>query len=143
MSVFSDVKLVTAPRIPISDGGEVIRGLAIDDDGYCGFGEAYLTKSPPGAVRAWKKHLRMTLNLTVVSGDVWFVFLNKSGVPEFAKISERNGVRLTVPPGLWFGFKNAGPEDSLILNVADITHDPDEMVRVDKNEISFDWEGLH
>jgi hypothetical protein len=47
-------------------------------------------------------------------------------------IGENNYVRITVPPGIWFGFKGEYAPKSLVLNLASITHDPDEVERLPK-----------
>ena len=59
-----------------------------------------------GAVKAWKQHRRMTLNLVVPVGNVRFVFLADEGKAQREEtIGVSNYVRLTVPPGVWFGFQ--------------------------------------
>ena len=63
---------------------------------------------------------------------------------EGAKREEMAGpdryVRLTVPPGIWFGFRGLVAPYSLLLNVADIPHDPTEIERKDREAFMFDWE---
>ena len=46
--------------------------------------------------------------------------------------------RLTVSPGLWLAFKGLG-EDNLVLNIADIRHNPIEADNRDLEDISYDW----
>jgi dTDP-4-dehydrorhamnose 3,5-epimerase len=82
----------------------------------------------------------MTLNLIVPSGSVKFVFFDKT----FKKltslvIGDENYSRITVPPGIWFGFMGVGPGLNLILNIADIEHDPNEVERMSQSELNFDW----
>ena len=48
-------------------------------------------------------------------------------------------VRLTVPPGIWFGFKGKAAGKSLLLNIADIVHEPNEVLSKPKSEILYDW----
>jgi dTDP-4-dehydrorhamnose 3,5-epimerase len=47
--------------------------------------------------------------------------------------------RLIVPPGIWTGFKSLHEGSSLLMNVADIEHDPDEQINIDISEIEFNW----
>jgi hypothetical protein len=47
--------------------------------------------------------------------------------------------RLTVPPGLWTGFRGLADETSVMLNVANIEHDMDEADRVPETEFFFSW----
>ena len=82
----------------------------------------------------------MTLNLVVPIGKVQFVFLDGEGACRQEIVGTCNYVRLTVPPGLWFGFRGLAEPLSLILNLADIPHDPREVERKAIGDIKFDWE---
>jgi dTDP-4-dehydrorhamnose 3,5-epimerase len=109
------------------------------DPGYIDFGEAYFSWIEEGAIKAWKKHHRMTLNLVVPVGHVRFVFtsgLEASAVRD-VELGEHHYCRLTVPPGAWFGFQ--GIRRSLILNLADMPHDDAEVDRLPIEAIAFDW----
>ena len=55
-------------------GGDVWHVLKSSESSYDGFGEAYFSWLEPGAIKAWKKHLQMTMNLVVPIGKVRFVF---------------------------------------------------------------------
>ena len=57
----------------------------------------------------------MTLNLTVPIGKVLFVFMDGNNNFREEIIGEKFYNRVTVPPGLWFGFKNLSRSKSLIL----------------------------
>ena len=48
-------------------------------------------------------------------------------------------MRLTIPPNVTFGFMGIGKGENLVLNVASIEHDPDEMVNVKIEDIEYDW----
>ena len=50
--------------------------------------------------------------------------------------------RLTVPPGIWHAFKGHNHDLNLILDVADMEHQPDEIIRIDLDKIPFDWSSL-
>ena len=54
-------------------GGDVLRAMKRSDLGYLGFGEAYFSTVELGAVKAWKRHRKMVLNLIVPIGAVRFV----------------------------------------------------------------------
>ena len=125
--------------IPVS-GGDVFHAMKEIDDGYKGFGEAYFSMIEPGAVKAWKRHLKMTLNLVVPIGEVLFHFVDSDGGKKSLIIGPSNYLRLTVPPKIWFGFKGMGDNKSLLLNIADIAHDPGEVERKEVDEILVIWE---
>ena len=125
-------------RITVS-GGDVLHAMRKDSPGYNGYGEAYFSIIEPSAIKAWKKHSDMTLNLVVPLGMVRFVFTDGDGDFFIKEIGEQNFARLTVPPGIWFGFTGLGSGESLILNISNILHDPDEVERRERHEIPFDW----
>ena len=54
-------------------------------------------------------------------------------------LSRENYGRLTVPPNLWLAFKGVGVQESLLLNVASIPHDPNEVERRSLEEIDYNW----
>jgi len=128
-----------------ADSGSVYHGLKNTDKGFKEFGEVYFSSVKKDVIKAWKLHKEMTLNLVVPVGEVLFSFIDvREESNTFNKtfkinISQKPYCRLTVPPGIWFGFKGISDGLNLICNVADIPHDPDEMVRKKINEIDMDW----
>ena len=59
-------------------------------------------------------------------------------------LSRENYRRLTVPPGLWMGFQGMGRGLNLLLNIADIPHDPTECegLEHDGDRIDYRWSQL-
>lgn len=135
--------LVTPMRRIETVGGDVLHAIKQSDKGYAGFGEAYLSWASAGAVKGWKRHTRMTMNIVVPVGQVRFVFseVNEFGVDEFRveEIGVERYVRITVPPGIWFGFKGLITPRSLVLNIASIPHDPNEVERLPLSDINYVW----
>ena len=125
-------------RIPVS-GGDVLHAMKKSDNGFTGFGESYFSQIESNVVKAWKKHLKMTLNLIVPIGRVRFVFMDNDGLFREEIIGDGNYARLTVPPGIWFGFKGDYENTSLILNIANIEHSPEEIERKDISKIKYNW----
>lgn len=128
-----------------SNDGSVMHGLKQNEDEFISFGEAYFSTVNYNSIKAWKLHTKMTLNLIVPSGEVLFHFLDKrkdsKSYNKFERImlSENNYFRLTVPPNIWFGFKGISKRTSIILNIADMIHDPNEVLRKNQDEIDVDW----
>lgn len=131
--------LVTPLKRIFVEGGDVLHAMKRTDPGAVDFGEAYFSLIKRGAVKAWKRHLRMTLNLVVPTGRVSFVFVDCLGNIREEIIGIEYYVRLTVPPGIWFGFNGLSEPFSLILNVADITHDPAEVERRPLAAFNYSW----
>lgn len=122
-------------------GGKVIKGIRLSEMDPREFGEFYFSAIDFEVVRAWKRHKRMTMNLFVPEGLVRFVFIVEDEYLEF-KIGEgARTARLTVPPGIWFGFQGLGMNNNLIANIASIEHDPAEIERVDDAYFDFEWSG--
>ena len=142
MGVVSLMDILVTPlrRIP-TIGGDVMHALKDSDDGFNGFGEVYFSWVEQGAIKAWKYHQHMTLNLVVPLGEISFVFHIKDQENCFRteNIGEEQYVRLTVPPGIWFGFQGRGSGQSLLMNLADMAHDPDEVLRKKTSEIVYNW----
>ncbi|MBF0219770.1 MAG: dTDP-4-dehydrorhamnose 3,5-epimerase [Gammaproteobacteria bacterium] len=138
--IFTPQKIIPVP------GGDVYRAVRLGDVGFTGFGEAYFSTFVPGAVKAWKRHRVMTLNLVVPVGSVLIVMVDtrlgsvSEGGMEVRTLAHSDYGRLTVPPGIWFGMKGLGLAPSIILNVADIVHDPDEVDRKNQDEIAYAWD---
>ena len=135
-----DILVTPLKRIP-TVGGDVMHGLKKSDNGFNGFGEVYFSWVEQGAIKAWKCHQRMTLNLIVPVGEVSFVFhlTNQKNSFRTENIGEERYLRLTVPPGIWFGFQSIASERSLLTNLADMAHDPDEVLRKKTFEIDYNW----
>jgi dTDP-4-dehydrorhamnose 3,5-epimerase len=136
--------IIVTPLLRIeTTGGDVLRALKQNDVGYAGFGEAYFSWVSAGSVKAWKRHTRMTMNVVVPLGQVRFVFryVNTDGIEEFRveEIGVDHYARLTVPPGIWFGFQGLAEPQSLVLNIASIPHDPNEVERLALSDINYTW----
>ncbi len=140
--ILADILLTPLSRIEAA-GGDVLHAMKQGDVGYVRFGEAYFSWVSAGAVKAWKRHTRMTMNLIVPVGQVRFVFRlsNTDGADEFRveEIGVDRYARITVPPGIWFGFQGLRTPQSLVLNIASIPHDPNEVERLTLSDINYAW----
>ena len=130
--------------------GDVYHAMKCVDPGYISFGEAYFSSILCGLVKAWKCHLRMTLNLVCMVGKIHFILYdgreNSSTYGEFMEVtlSPENPKlyrRITIPPGVWMAFVGIDEGKSMLLNVADIPHDPAEQVNIpmEESNIKFDF----
>lgn len=131
-------------RIP-TNGGDVLHAIKKTDLGFVGFGEAYFSWIQPGSIKPWKMHKEMTLNLVVPIGSICFVFLKvQDNEPRIRveKVGVDRYVRLTVPPRTWFAFKGLSSTPSLLMNIANIVHDPAEIERCELDRYHLDWDLL-
>jgi len=137
--------ILTPQKIVSVEGGNVLHAMKRDDPGYTGFGEAYFSRVESQAIKAWKRHRKMTLNLVVPVGLIRFIIVDdrneKAAKPHYQEVilSKDNYNRLSVPPMVWVGFQGLSKGNAMLLNIASIPHDPDESDSKDINEIEFDW----
>ncbi len=142
--VIADVLVTPLKRIDGAEGG-VMHALRASAPGFAGFGEAYFSEIHCDATKKWRRHRRMTLNLVVPRGNVRFVIFDDRGASPsravFAEytIGEMNYIRLTVPPGLWMAFRGEGPGTSLILDITNEEHDPQESDIKELSAIDYVW----
>jgi dTDP-4-dehydrorhamnose 3,5-epimerase len=121
--------LYTPLRRIATPQGEVRHGLKASDPGFAGFGEVYFSEVIGGAVKGWKRHRRMTMNLIVVIGTVGFTLHDGADLRRDHVLSAEEDARygrLTVPPGIWMAFQGIGRGCNLLMNVASCAHDPEE-----------------
>ena len=126
--------------------GDVFHGMKKSDQGFSGFGEAYFSTINFEDTKPWKKHLEMTLNFVVPMGEIRFVIYddreNSSTKKCFFDVTlgENNYQRITIPPGVWVAFNGVGATYNLLLNLANLEHDPNEIERMENlSEISYKW----
>ena len=143
-----DGVLVTPLKIIHDDRGAVMHMLRADAPHFRGFGEIYFSAVNPGAVKAWKRHREMTLNLAVVAGRLRLVLYDdRTGSATHGDVQEivfgpDDGYALvTVPPGVWSGFACADDVPALMANCATLMHDPAEAETLppDTDRIPYRW----
>lgn len=141
---------VTATELrQISDErGAVLHMLRCDAPEFTRFGECYFSEVLPGAVKAWKRHRVQTQNLAVPVGRIRLVIYDgRENSPTLGRILVQElgrpdaYLRLSIPPGLWYGFACLGNTPALLANCADMPHQPSESeVRaIDDPSIPYSW----
>ena len=119
--------------------GDIFHAMKKSDDGYDGFGEAYFSTIHKDTIKGWKKHTKMTLNLVVPVGAIEFVVYDENTKKFFSVVlSQDNYQRLTVKAGLWMAFIGM-EENSMLLNLASIEHNPQEAENIELSEIQYEW----
>lgn len=129
--------------------GYLMEILRSDDELFRNFGQAYITVAYPGVVKAWHYHKEQVDTFTIISGMGKFVLYDrrkksktKGEVNEFF-IGDKNPMLIQIPVGVCHGFKAAGIEPAIALNIPDQVYNyeaPDEM-RIDPydDSIPYDW----
>lgn len=120
--------LLTPLKIIPNEKGDILHALKATEQSYTGFGEAYFSTVKNACFKGWKRHTAMTLNLIVPIGAIKFYIVDDRGplYVESVTLSKDHYCRLTIPPGVWLGFKGMGMEENILLNIASIPHDPNE-----------------
>jgi dTDP-4-dehydrorhamnose 3,5-epimerase len=138
-AVTAEILLTPLRRIEGPSGG-VLHALKASAPGFAGFAEAYFSEIHQGAIKGWRRHNRVTLNLIVPRGGVLFV-LHDDRAGGFADhhIGESNYSRLTIPPGFWGACRGESPGTSLILDIIDEEHDPAESETCPLPSFAYSW----
>jgi dTDP-4-dehydrorhamnose 3,5-epimerase len=142
------VKSKTLRVIP-DDRGWLMEILRADDpDFFEKFGQAYVSATYPGVVKAWHYHQRQIDNFACVTGMVKLVLIDtRPGSPTEGAVNEfwlgtQNPMLVQVPNLVYHGWKNIGQDVALVVNVPSEPYrygDPDEY-RVDPHGmLPYDW----
>lgn len=127
--------------------GAVLHMLRNDSPEFTTFGECYFSEVFPKAIKAWKQHSVQTQNISVPVGRIRFVLfdnrphLSEDILEKFELGRPDNYQRITVPPGIWYGFSCIGNESALLVNCADLPHTPGESIVLpyDTDQIPYAW----
>lgn len=141
---YKDLKLIPDER------GFLMEILRRDDPLFQGFGQAYVTAAYPGVVKAWHYHEKQTDHFCVLAGMAKVVLYDaREGSPTKGEINEfylgeqRRGL-VVIPPGVYHGYKNIGPEVVLLLNLPTETYNyaaPDEFRAAPHGgPVPYDWD---
>jgi dTDP-4-dehydrorhamnose 3,5-epimerase len=131
MGVIDGVAL-TPLKIIEGAAGNVLHALKRQEESFAGFGEAYFSTVNKGQAKGWKKHREMVLNIVVPAGEILFVLYDaRLQSPTMGQVQEvvlgpAQYCRMTVPPGIWMGFRGQAEGLNMLLNIASIPHDPAE-----------------
>ena len=129
------------------DRGAVLHMLRADAPHFERFGEIYFSLVNPGAVKAWRRHRRATMNLAVPVGDALVVLYDdrsdspSRGLAIDIPTGQSDYCLITIPAGVWSGFAGVGDRPAVIANCATEPHDPDEIDRrpADDPAIPYVW----
>jgi dTDP-4-dehydrorhamnose 3,5-epimerase len=134
---------LTPLKIIEAETGSVRHGMKNGDMGFRGIEEVYFSTVKFGAIKGWKKHLKMTLNLIAISGIIKFILYDER---ETSKSYEKTGTiqlsldnyqRLTVPPGIWVSFSGLDRQLNMLVNIANMIHNPDEALNLSIDDEKF------
>lgn len=141
--ILTDLKIIGDER------GEIRHFMRCDRPPFDKFGEVYFSMVYPNVVKAWHSHKVMTINYVCVVGVVLIGLCDRRPLsPTFGRTEahiladhDLSYRMLTIPPGVWNGFRTTvgWAEPSIIANCATHPHDPDEIERYPLEEVDFHW----
>jgi dTDP-4-dehydrorhamnose 3,5-epimerase len=132
----------------VDQRGAVLHMMRADSPLFQGFGEIYFSLVRPGVVKAWKRHLQITQHFAVPVGKIRLVLYDdRPTAPSRGRLEEYVLGRpeyyclIRIPPLLWYGFQGLGTAPSLVANLTDYVHDPQESEGLppDSAAIPYGW----
>jgi dTDP-4-dehydrorhamnose 3,5-epimerase len=129
--------------------GRLMEILRCDDACFEQFGQMYMTTNYPGVVKAWHFHKLQTDNVCCLKGMIKIVLYDaregsetKGETNEFF-IGDHNPMLVTIPPGIYHGWKCISNEESIVISAPTEPYNyqqPDEYrLPPDTDEIPYDW----
>jgi dTDP-4-dehydrorhamnose 3,5-epimerase len=145
-SAIEGVGIVPLRRIP-DERGTIYHMLRADDPHFIDFGEIYFTSIYPGVVKGWHRHREMTLNYACIFGRIKLVLYDDrpgsatAGTLQELFLGPDQYVLVTIPPGIWTGFKGMTEPQAIVANCCTHPHDPARTDRLDPfdNDIPYGW----
>jgi dTDP-4-dehydrorhamnose 3,5-epimerase len=142
------VKVKPLRMIPDERGWlmEVLR--ADESELFSKFGQAYVSATYPGVVKAWHYHRQQTDNFACLSGMIKLVLVDtREGSPTNGAVNEfflgaENRTLVQIPPLVYHGWKCISTEMSMVLNLPTEPYhyaEPDEYRLDPHGTLPYDW----
>ena len=134
--------IVTSLKQISHEKGDIYHGIKQSESSFKSFGESYFSFINYNEIKAWKRHHKMVCNIVVPVGEVELILFDQretsitKGEKMNINLGASNYKRITIPPGIWYGFKGVSQNENLLHNLASIEHDPDEQENVPLNTFS-------
>ena len=142
-----DGVLVKPLRLLRNERGQLMEVQRRDDDEFKGFGQAYVTQSFAGVVKAWYRHRVQTDQVAVVTGTVKLVLYDDRadsrthGQVDEIMMGDSAPRLVVIPSGVWHGFQAVGETSAFLLHLNSEPYradDPDEE-RLDPDDPSIPY----
>ena len=134
---------LTENKIINHPDGDILHIIKKSSFGFCGFGEVYASSIHKDKIKGWKRHNKITINLTVIEGIIKFAIYDDrvdsktyKEINTFTLGPDLKFSRLTIISGLWVAFKGLD-ENNLLINVIPKEHDKNEADNMPLNFINF------
>ena len=135
-------------RLIPDERGFLLEMLRADDELFSTFGQAYVSGTYPGVVKAWHYHRVQVDNFVCVAGMVKLVLIDtrpdsptNGAVNEFF-VGTQNPLLVQVPNLVYHGWKCISTEMALVVNVPNEPYryaEPDEYRLDAHGTLPYDW----
>lgn len=142
-----DVRTRALRMIP-DERGFLLEMLRADDELFTKFGQAYVSATYPGVVKAWHYHKTQVDHFVCVAGMIKLVLVDtREGSPTRGAVNEfflgtQNPTLVQVPNLVYHGWKCISDEMSLVVNVPTEPYhytEPDEFRLEPHGTLPYDW----
>ena len=140
MDSIEGVKLIPLKK-QVNERGHLLEVQRNDDLHYPGFGQAYVTCTLPGVIKAWYRHLKQFDQIALVKGEVMLVCYDARETSPTHRsvlkivVDDAAPALIQIPPGVWHGFKTQGPEPAYLLHLNSV---PFKFERPDEERLPSD-----
>lgn len=130
--------------------GRLMEILRNDEEIFISFGQVYMTTNYAGVIKAWHCHEKQTDFVACIKGMIKLVLYDdrkasqtKGAVEEYF-IGEHNNRLITIPPGVYHGWKNIRSDESIVVSVITEPYNsnaPDELrLPYNTEKIPYKWD---
>ena len=150
---FKERRLEGVVEVPlkkiVNERGHLMEVQRSDDNHYLGFGQAYITSTAPGIVKAWYRHSTQHDQITLIRGALHLVLYDTREnsktchLLQHIHLEEDNPLLVQIPPGIWHGFKAVAAEPTLLLHLNSVpfnfTNPDEDRLAADDSSIPYHW----
>lgn len=129
--------------------GHLLEVQRADDASHPGFGQAYITCTLPGVVKAWYRHRKQFDQIALVKGELTVALYDaREGSPTLHNllevvVTEEHPALVQIPPGVWHGFRAGGGEPAYLLHLNSAAFNfeqtDEEQLPPDAPSIPYRW----
>lgn len=142
------VKVKPLRTIP-DERGWLMEILRIDEpELFTKFGQAYVSATYPGVVKAWHFHEKQVDNFACLAGMIKLVLIDtREGSPTKGAVNEffigaEQRILVQIPALVYHGWKCISPDMAMVLNLPTEPYhysDPDEFRLEPHGTLPYDW----
>jgi dTDP-4-dehydrorhamnose 3,5-epimerase len=130
--------------------GYLMEILREDDEIFERFGQVYVSLNYPGVIRAWHYHRLQTDYFVCIKGMIKVPLYDaRPDSPTHGEVNEfflgeNNRILLSIPVGVYHGYRTVRTEPSLLLNFPTRAYNRDEpdeyRAPYDSPDIPYNWD---